>query len=45
MYTKQAFPNGVYWWGEQFEQNGQKLHENYKIKGADKPICIQWLQN
>ena len=23
----QSFPNGVDWWGGQFGQNGQKLHE------------------
>ena len=28
--TKQGFPNGVDWWGAQFGQNCQKLHENYK---------------
>ena len=27
----QGFPNGGNWWGGQFGQNGQKLHENYKI--------------
>ena len=26
----QGFPNGVDWWGGQFRQNGQKLHQNYK---------------
>ena len=27
----QGFPNGIDWWGGQFGQNGQKLHENYRI--------------
>ena len=27
----QGFSNGVDWWRGQFGQNGQKLHENYKI--------------
>ena len=28
----QGFPNGAGFWGEQFEQNSQKLHKDYKIK-------------
>ena len=27
----QGFPNRVNWWGGQFGQNGQKLHESDKI--------------
>ena len=47
MHVKQGFPNGVDLWWKQFGQNGQKLHENYKIKNlvqnswetwGDKPI-------
>ena len=30
-YTQLGFPNGVDWWGGQFGQNSQKLHENDKI--------------
>ena len=30
-HTFQGFPNGVTLWGEQFGQNGQKLHQNNKI--------------
>ena len=26
-HANQGFPNGIDWWGGQFEQNGQKLHE------------------
>ena len=29
--NEQGFPNGVDFWGGQFGQNGQKLHEIYKI--------------
>ena len=31
LYQRQGFPNGVDWWGGQFGQNGQKMHENDKI--------------
>ena len=32
VYISQGFPNGVHLKRGQFGQNGQKLHENYKIK-------------